>query len=334
MSTIHAFGRHDGREVREAVLRSEAAEIRVLNYGCVIRDWRVRVGDESRPTTLGFDRFEDYPVHSRSFGVVAGRVANRIAGARFNLGGREVRLDANDGSNHLHGGEVGLGRRLWEMEADGERALRLTYASPDGEDRYPGAVAFEVLMRLDGARLDFEMSARPDRPTPINLAQHSYWNLDGGRDVVDHRLTLAADRWTPVDAGLIPTGELRAVSGDMDFRAGRTLRDAAGAPLPLDFNFALDPARDPSAPAAELVGARGDLRLRLWTDQPGVQVYDAPGLDLTVPGLDGRRYGAYAGLCLEAQNFPDAVNRPEFPNAIVTPEAPYMQRTSVEIAPV
>lgn len=330
--TLAPFARHDGEEVTEALLESPQARLRVLSWGCVLRDWRA--GPEGRAVTLGFERFEDYQRHSPSFGAIVGRVANRISNARFRLGGAEVRLPSNEGRHHLHGGPVGLGRRNWRMEADAAAtSIRLTRHSADGEDGYPGAVAFEVVMRLSGARLDFEMRARPDRPTPINLAQHSYWNLDGAGDVLDHRLRVAAAEFTETDAELIPTGRRRAVAGGpLDFRAPRALRDAAGQPLALDHNFILYPARG-EAPAAELLASRGDLRLRLWTDQPGLQVYDAPGLASPVPGLDGRRYGAFAGLCLEPQNFPDAVNRPEFPDPVFSPDRPYVQRLSVEIAP-
>lgn len=192
-------------------------------------------------------------------------------------------------------------------------------------------------MRLDGARLRLDISARPDRPTPINLAQHSYWNLGGagagGGDVLDHRLRLEASRFTPAGLDLIPTGEIAAVAGTpLDFRRARTLRGPDGAPLPLDLNFVLDADRDPEAPAAEVLSPAGDLRLRVWTDQPGIQVYNAPGLSVPVPGLEGRVYGPFSGLCLEAQNFPNAINQPGFPDPAFTPERPYAQRLEIEIA--
>ncbi|WP_339948471.1 aldose epimerase family protein [uncultured Albimonas sp.] len=330
---IREIARHEGETIRQATLESDRARVRLLSWGCVLRDWRAPTAGGWRRCTLGLERFEDYPVHSPSYGAVVGRVANRIGAARFPLGGREVRLTPNEGPNILHGGH-GLGRRNWRMEADGAgSSVRLSYDSPDGEDGFPGAVAFEIVVRLAGARLTYEMRARPDRPTPINLAQHAYWNLDGGGEVLDHRLRLDAHAWAEIDAGKIPTGRLiPAGEGLPDFREARSLRDADGRGIVIDHAYALSEGRDRAQPAAELVSSSGDLRLRLWTDQPSVQVYDAPRLTLPVPGLDGERVAPFGGLCLEAQNFPDAPNRPEFPSPIASPETPYSQRLEIEIA--
>ncbi len=329
---INEVARHEGEAIHEATLTSEAARVRLLGWGGALRDWRAAVAGGWRPCTLGLARVEDYPLHSPAYGAICGRVANRIGGARFTLEGREVRLTPNEGESLLHGGR-GLGRRNWRMEA-AEGGVRLSYASPDGEDGFPGAVAFEVFVRLQGARLVYEMHGRPDRATPINLAQHAYWNLDGGGQVLDHRLRLDADAWAEVDAQKIPTGRLiPAGEGLPDFRRARTLRDAQGRGVAIDHAYSLTAGRDPALPAAELLSMAGDLRLRLWTDQPSVQVYDAPGLSVAAPGLDGAQAGAFGGLCLEAQNFPDAPNRPEFPSAVATPEAPYFQRLEIEIAP-
>ncbi len=328
MIETREFGRLERREVREAVLETAAARVAVLSYGCVVRDWRVA----GAPMVLGFDRFEDYPAHSRAFGIIAGRVANRTARGRFRLNGVDHQLPVNNGPNHLHGGVLGLGRRIWEMETDDRaNAVRLRYASPDGEEGYPGAVDFAVTIRLSGARLSFEMEGRPDRPTPVNLAQHNYYSL-GCADVLGCEVEIRADRCTPVDATLIPTGEIAPVAGGpLDFRRARRMADAAGAPVPIDLNLVLEEGRDLAAPAAEVFAPESGRRLRLWTDQPGLQVYNAPEMDMPVPGLDGRRYGPYAGLCLEAQHFPDSLNKPAFPSIIATPDAPYRQVTSVEI---
>lgn len=329
MIATRVFGRHDGAEVREAVLESPTARVAILSYGCVVRDWR----REGVPMVLGFERFEDYPLHSRSFGIVAGRVANRIAGGRFTLGGREYRLATNNGPNHLHGGTVGLGRRVWAMETDSAaNAVRLSYLSPDGEEGYPGTVAFAVTYALAGDRLTCAMEGVPDRPSPVNLAQHSYYNLAGSGDVRGHVLRIDADHVTPTDAGLIPTGALLPVAGTrFDFRSPRPYEAADAEREGHDINYVLRPGRDPAAPAAEVEAA--GRRLRLWTGEPGLQLYTAAKLDVAVPGLDGLRYGAFAGLCLEAQHWPDAVNRPEFPGVIRAPEAPYRQELVVEIAP-
>ncbi|MEM9267716.1 MAG: aldose epimerase family protein [Pseudomonadota bacterium] len=328
---IRQIATYEGRPVLEAVLESATAQVSVLNYGCVIRDWRVQAAGRVVPVVLGFDRFEDYPVHSKSFGIIAGRVANRTAHGRFTLNGETYQLACNNGAHHLHGGDVGLGRRLWEMEADGA-GLVLTYHSPDGEDGYPGAVTFEVKLRLDEGALTFEMSGQPDRPTPINLAQHNYYNLEGGGDVREHILQIAAPHYTPVDAGLIPTGEILPVAGTrMDFTTPKRVTQEDPNLQGIDLNLVLEAERDRSLPAVALESETTGLRLALWTDEPGLQLFNAPQMDIPVPGIDGARYGRFAGLCLEAQHFPDSLNHPGWPSIIARPETPYHQRLVVEI---
>lgn len=263
---------------------------------------------------------------------MAGRVANRIAHARFMLEGREVRVTPSEPPHALHGGEKGLGGRVWDMEADAARsAVRLTYRSPDGEEGFPGAVDFAVEIRLDGATLSYGMEGRPDRLTPINLAQHGYWNLEGGGDALGHRLRIEADAFTPTGPDLIPTGEIAPVAGGpADFRAPRTMTGPDGAATPLDLNLVLRAGLG-DRPAAVLEAPSG-LRLELRTDRPGLQLYNAPRLSIDAPGHDGVRYGPYAGVCLEPQGFPDAVNRPEFPSILHDPDRPYRQRLSLTIA--
>ncbi|MEM1314082.1 MAG: aldose epimerase family protein [Pseudomonadota bacterium] len=331
---VEPAGRIGGAPMQRGVLQSAEARIEVIGWGASLRRWRVALPGGEREAALGLERLEDYPAHSAYLGAVVGRVANRIRDARFRLGGREVRVQANQGLDCLHGGQDGLGRRIWAMEADDAgSALRLTYRSPEGEAGFPGAVDFELRMRLSGRRLRWAFSGVPDRETPINLAQHVYWNLDGGGSVADHRLRLAARAATPLDARLLPTGELRDVTGGpLDFSQARALRDAAGAPVPLDLNFALQPGLG-DAPAAELLSGDGAVRLTMRTDRPGVQVFDMPTMEVGFPGLGGAAYGPFSALCLEAQDFPDAVNRPEFPSILRSPEAPYRAFTEVEIGP-
>lgn len=338
MMRATVLGRHDGREVREVWLESGPTRIAVMGWGAGIRDWRL----DGAPMVLGFERFEDYPRHSPDFGIVAGRVANRISHGRLRLGGREWQLELNAGRHHLHGGSGGFGRRVWDLEVDSAaRAVRLTRVSPDGEAGYPGRVEASVTYRLEGARLVCEMRAVPDRPTPINLAQHNYYDLAGTGDIRFHALWLDADRCLPVDGELIPTGAVMPVAGTrFDFTRSRKIgaRDpgdaGAGAADPAagiyDHNLCLRAARDPEAPAAELVAA--GRRLRIWTDQPGIQIYTAAGMSVAVPGLEGRRYGPFGGVCLEAQAWPDAPNRPGFPDIVRTPDMPYFQKLAVEIS--
>lgn len=323
------FGRtDDGRAVDEVVLESSEAAIAVLNLGCIQRDWRVDGPAGSLPMLLGFPALEGYLHRARSHGAIVGRVANRTAGAGFDLDGRHYALTANSGRHHLHGGAVGLGGRIWGMEVESaSNTVYLAYASPDGEEGYPGAVEFRVSLKLDGPRLICEMSGLPDRPTPINLANHNYYNLGGAGTIKDHVLWIDADRHTPVDAELIPTGEIRPVEGtELDFTEEREVGDAR-----LDHNLAFRADRDRKRPAVRMLCPRTGRRLELWTDEPGLQVFDA--FDMTIPGagLEGQAYGPYAGICLEAQHFPDSLHRPEWPGILATPEAPYFQRLVVEI---
>jgi aldose 1-epimerase len=328
------FGRLDGRAVEEVTLESGDAAVTVIGWGASVRDWRVDSAGRSLPMVLGFRTLEDYVSHARWHGAVVGRVANRTAEASFELDGRRCELDANYGRHHLHGGPEGIGRQIWAMEVDPSAgAVMLTYASPDGEGGYPGRVDFTVTYRLEGPRLHCEMAGVPDRPTPLNLAQHNYYNLAGGADVRDHLLRVAAKQYTAVDEDLIPTGEIKPVAGTRyDFREPVSFDACDPERKGVDINLVLDPDRDREEPAAEARSDWSGRALRLWTQEPGMQVFNAPKADIPVPGHDGQRYGRFAGLCLEAQHFPDSLHRPEWPSIIRTPEAPYFQRLAVEIA--
>jgi len=324
------FGRDAaGRAVEEIVLESADAAVAILSYGCIVRDWRIDGPDGSLPMVLGFPRLDDYVHHSRSHGAIVGRVANRTKQSRFVLDGRTYALTANEGPHHLHGGAVGLGSRIWEMEGDSAAgAVHLSYVSADGEQGYPGMADFAVTFRLEGPRLVCEMRGVPDRPTPINLANHNYYNLGGSGQVRDHVLWVDAGAYTPVDDELIPTGEIRSVEGtDLDFRTPREVGDSN-----LDNNLVLDPDRDRGMPSATVHCPRSGVTLELWTEEPALQVFDAATMTIGVPGHDGQQYGPFAGLCLEAQHFPDSVNHPDWPSIVRTPEEPYFQRLAVEIA--
>ena len=326
----HQFGRtEDGRAVEEVVLESDAAAVAILNYGCTVRDWRVDAPSGSLPMVLGFPHIEDYERHAKSHGAIVGRVANRIANARFTLDGTTYELVANEGPNSLHGGAIGLGKRVWNMEVDsGTGTVHLAYHSPDGEEGYPGAVDFTVTFRLEGPRLICEMAGRPDRPTPINLANHNYYNLGGAGQVKDHLLWADAEAYTPTDAALIPIGEIRSVEGTpLDFTSEREIGDTV-----LDQNLVLSEGRDRKQPAARARCPRTAMRLEIWTDEPGLQLFDAPEMTIDATGHDGQHYGPYAGLCLEAQHHPDSLHNPDWPSIIHSPEHPYFQRLVVEIA--
>ncbi len=328
---MRQIGTHQGQPVVEAVLESADARIAIMNYGCVIRDWRVEAQGRAIPCVLGFDSFDPYPEHSKSFGIIAGRVANRTALGRFTLDGQTYQLPINNGPNHLHGGPTGLGKRLWQIDQD-DTTVTLRYHSPDGEMDYPGAVAFEVTFRLDGPALTCDMRAVPDRPTPVNLAQHNYYNLKGQGDIRDHVLQIAASRYTPVDDTQIPTGVIAPVEGThLDYRAPCRIADRDPDRIGADHNLALDDGRGADTPAATARCDETGLGLRIFTDQPGIQLFDAHPMQITVPGHDGEIYGPYGGLCLEAQHFPDSLNNPDWPSIICTPDAPYAQRLVMDI---
>jgi aldose 1-epimerase len=321
------FGRTaGGRAVEQVVLESPEAAVAILSLGAVVRDWRIDGPAGSLPMVLGFPTVEAYERHARSHGAICGRVANRIKDARFSLDGKEYLLAANEGPNQLHGGPEGLGGRVWAMEVDGP-AVELRLTSPDGDQGFPGAVDFSVRYWLEGRKLVCEMRGHPDRPTPINLANHNYYNLGGSGTVKDHVLRVDAEEYTPTDDDLIPLGEIRPVEGThLDFREPREIGDTR-----LDQNLVLRPGRDVAQPAAWAECPRTGVRLELWTAEPGLQLFDAPEMVIGTPGHDGQAYGAYAGLCLEAQHHPDSLHHPDWPSIVRTPEEPYFQRLEVAI---
>lgn len=319
----------DGRPVQVATLhRPGGLTVEVLDYGAAVR--RLCVPTPSGPieTVLGFDRIEDYETDASYQGVVVGRCANRIGGARFVVDGEVFRVTANEGANCLHGGRPGFDKRLWRFEEVTETAAVLSYRSPKGEEGFPGAVAAFVRFGLVGEdTLEIIWQARSTRATPVNLSHHLYFNLSGrrGGDVLEHELTIRASAMTPVRPDLIPTGAIAPVEGTpFDLRALRAIGAVLGRPDPqlaigggLDHNWALDPGEGPQV---RLRSPETGLTLSVATDQPGVQVYSGQGLKAP--------FTAYGGLVLEPQNFPDAVNQPDFPDAILRPDALYRRRAT------
>jgi aldose 1-epimerase len=333
---MRLFGTFEGRDVREVTLRSASAEAQIIEYGAVVRDLHIGLPDGSqRRVVLGLDSVEHYVRHAPHFGAIAGRFANRIAHGRFTLDGREHTLTLNqDGRHHLHGGgPAGFGKQPWTLVHHDAASATLVHVSPDGTCGYPGTLTAHVRYTLIEATLRVELWAFTDAPTIVNLAHHSYFNLDGGPDILDHTLMVDAPVVTMVDADLIPTGAIVAVAGgDHDFRASRPLRrrDAQGRQIWTDHNFVLARTRHDGrglAHAARVASAAGDVALDVWTTEPGLQVYDGFKVAVPVPGLDGARYGANAGVCLEPQRFPDAPNHAHFPSAVLRPGELYRQTT-------
>ena len=312
---IRPFGTlADGRAVQAVRLRRGELTAVVLTYGAALQDLRLAGAPYS--LTLGSEVLGAYEGPMDYFGAVVGPVANRIGGATAMIAGRRYDFPANEGAVLLHGGARGVQARLWEIaEAEADRlVLRLRLA--DGDQGFPGNRDVIADFALDdAAALTLRLSATSDAPTLMNLANHSYWNLDGRADYAGHRLTVAAASYLPVTEELLPTGEARPVTGGFDLRQGRTLDLTEG----YDHCFCLARAPRALTPVVELVGRTG-VRMVMETTEPGLQVYDGRGVDLgAFPGHAGQPYGHHAGLALEAQRWPDAPNHPGFPSVLLAP---------------
>jgi len=315
-------------------------EVRAISYGAILvsirtRDRAGRLGD----VTLGFDDLEGYLTRSRYFGAVVGRYGNRIAKGRFTIDGREFRLATNNGDNHLHGGDKGFDKVVWRaepFERGGDVGVAFTYVSRDGEEGYPGTLRATVTYTLTPRdELAVEYSATTDKATHVNLTQHTYFNLagEGHGDVLKHQLTIDADRYTPVDAGMIPTGAIVPVAGTpFDFRRATAIGariDNADEQLRLaggyDHNYVLNGGAGLHH-AARVLDAESGRTLDVATTEPGMQFYS--GNRLTgAAGKSGHAYGVRAGFCLETQHFPDSPNKPQFPSTLVRPGDRYVSKT-------
>ncbi|HYD51599.1 MAG TPA: aldose epimerase family protein [Gemmatimonadaceae bacterium] len=334
----------DGRVVDGVALtNANGIEVRTIAYGAIITALRTpdRAG-RLDDVVLGHDDLAGYLRDSSYFGAVVGRYANRIARGRFTLDGRQYELARNDGSNHLHGGHRGFDRVLWTatpFERGDSVGVTYRYTSPDGEEGYPGTARVAVTYTLtprDELVVDYE--ATSDRATPINLSQHSYFNLHGGGrgTILDHQLTLHASSFTPVDTTLIPTGAIAPVVGTaFDFRSPTDIGariDGADQQLRFgrgyDHNWVLDrPAGAGLVPAARLVDPTSGRTLDVSTTEPGIQFYSGNFLTGEKRGKQGVAYAHRAALCLETQHYPDSPNHPQFPSTILRPGEVMRSRT-------
>jgi aldose 1-epimerase len=326
------FGRTPGDEaVRRVVIRGGGLTASILDWGAVVQDLRLE-GHEA-PLVLGFDRFPDYPAHSPYFGAIAGRYANRINQGRFEIDGTAVQVDRNFlGRHHLHGGTAGFGQRIWTIADVSGDAVTLTLRDPAGMMGYPGTLEATCRYALTaGGAFSVTLTATCDAPTIVNLAHHSYFNLDDGGaiDCLDHRMMIAAGAYLPVDDEMIPTGVVQPVEGTaFDFRKIRPIRMLVdGAQVQYDHNFCLSASRVPPRPVIRVEGARSGVAMEVRSGEPGVQFYAGHMVAREVPGLGGRRYGVHAGFCLEPQVWPDSPNRPYFPQAVLRPGETYRQET-------
>jgi aldose 1-epimerase len=338
----HPFGTRDGRPVNLYTLtNSHGVEIHAMNYGGIILSIRVpdRKG-QIADVVLGHDTLEGYIPNPPYIGAIVGRYANRVANGTFTLDGKTYTLPKNDGPNTLHGGVARtFDKVVWDGEPlKGKTGVAFTYLSKDGEEGFPGNLTVKVTYTLtDGDELVIDYEATTDKATPINLSQHSYFNLagEGNGEILNHEVMINADRFTPVDKNLIPTGELRPVKGTpLDFttstKIGARIDDTYDQLLlghGYDHNFVINRKGDGLTLAARVHEPTSGRVLEVSTTQPGVQFYTGNFLDGTVTGKQGHVYKRRYGFCLETQHFPDSPNHPDFPTTILKPGETFHSQT-------
>jgi aldose 1-epimerase len=332
--TKESFGKtSDGQNVDIYTLTNRrGAEVKITNYGGIITSLKVPDRHGNRDDiVLGFDNLDAYLKGDPYFGAIIGRYANRIAKGRFTLNGHQYTLAVNNGENHLHGGLKGFDKVVWTarpLKVPNGAALRLTYLSKDGEEGYPGKLSVEVIYTLTNANeLKIEYWATTDKDTVVNLTSHSYFNLagQGNGDILNHQLLINARRFTPTDAGSIPTGELKSIKGTpfdftSAFRIGERISDddqQLKFGKGYDHNFVLNGRMGTLRQAAVVYEPASGRSMEIWTTEPGIQFYSGNFLDGTLTGKDGKVYQQRYGFCLETQHFPDSPNHPSFPTTVL-----------------
>ncbi|QPM90854.1 aldose epimerase family protein [Pseudooceanicola algae] len=308
-----------GEAVRTVTIAGDGLRADLMTFGASLID--LRLDGVPHPLVLGSPRLQDYLGPLRYFGATVGRYANRIAGGCFSIDGTTWQLDRNEaGRTTLHGGSRGMGGANWHLTEARADMARFALTQPDGHMGFPGALEASCTYRIANAVLEITMEATCTAACPISLANHAYFNLDGSADARDHTLKIAAQRYTPVDAQQIPTGDLIPVAGTpFDFRAERPIGTAG-----YDHNFCLDGSG--LRPVATLRGRNG-VFMQLETDAPGLQVYDLAHLSAGTQGHTGMTYGPHAGIAMETQEWPDAMNQPAFPDPVKPAGAAYCNTT-------
>lgn len=317
--------RKASEEVRLFRLGSSKISVEVLNLGALLHS--VTLADRhGRPVdvVLGFDHLGEYAGAHPNFGLTVGRVANRIRNATFTLDGTVYTLKANNGAHHLHGGPQGFGRCFWTPEYVDDTSVTFHLFSPDGDEGYPGNLNTTLTYSVVGNALILDYAAASDKPTPVNLSNHAYFNLNGGENaVLNHRVTLSASRRVDVDETLIPTGKLVDVAGTAyDFRSSKSIAEGLGelgSDQGFDLCYVLDPIGESLPKVAEIFGPDTGIVMEVFTSEPGMQFYTANFLDGRIKGKNNTPYTKHFGLCLEAQKFPDSPNNPSFPDITLRP---------------
>ena len=301
----------------------------IMTWGAVIQD--LRLEGHAKPLVIGFEDFDDYPMYSSYFGATPGRCANRIAEGKFEIDSKDYQLERNEkGVTHLHGGSDGTGKRNWQFVEVSESSATLEIVDPDGRAGYPGNCTIRATYALkDDGVLSVSYESTVDQPCPVNICQHSYFNLGKGADTLDHEIMIAADHYLPTNEHQIPTGEIAPVAGTpFDLRSLKPTKQMQdGKQVLYDHNFCLSEGRVAKRKVAEVRCADSGLAMDVATTEPGVQFYSAFKLAGKPPGLDGRKIGPFGGLCLETQVWPDAINHESFPEAVLRPGETLIQET-------
>jgi aldose 1-epimerase len=335
------WGEFDGKKVYLYTLTNKnGAQVKISNYGGTITSWVTPDSKGNKSSiVLGFNELKGYLAHPPYFGATVGRYGNRIAKGRFTLNGKTYKLAVNNNSNALHGGLKGFDKVVWDAAASEENtpSLTLNYLSKDGEEGYPGNLKVSVTFSLsDADELKIEYNAQTDKATPVNLTNHSYFNLTGdvNNTILNHSLMIDAGRYTPVDTSLIPTGELKSVKGSpFDFTTPHKIGERiAQVPGGYDHNFVLNKKGTNLDKVAEVTDSISGRKLEVYTTQPGLQFYSGNFLDGTLKTDDGKPIMQHAALCLETQHFPDSPNEPSFPSTILKPGEKYHTETMYKIS--
>ena len=334
------WGETDGKKVSLYTLTNKnGVQVKISNYGGIVTSWRVpdKQGNMAN-ILLGFDSLSGYLAKPPYFGALIGRYGNRIANGKFKIDTTTYTLATNNGKNHLHGGNTGFDKVVWDafITADSVPELTLHYVSKDGEEGYPGNLTVTVKYCLsDENELSIEYNAATDKPTVINLTQHNYYNLTGddSQTILDHTLMIDADHYTPVDSTLIPTGEIKTVKGTpFDFthpiKIGTRIDSVKGG---YDHNWVLNKKDNPLRLVATLSEDKSGRQMDVFTTEPGLQFFSGNFLDGTVKDGDGKPFGAHTAMCLETQHFPDSPNEPSFPTTLLQPGEKYHSVTKYRI---
>jgi aldose 1-epimerase len=330
----------DGSAVDEYTMTNKnGMTMKVITLGGIVTELHVPDKDgKFADVCLGCSSLEEYLEGHPFFGAIAGRVANRIAKGKFTLNGKEYTLATNNAPNHLHGGKSGFDKKVWRASIEeGQEfpTLSLRYRSKDGEEGYPGNLDVEVTYRLrDTNEWEISYVAMTDKATPVNLTQHAYFNLAGhdSGTILEHVLQIEADKYTPTDETLIPTGKIEPVKGTpFDFTAptpiGKRIKDIKAEPQGYDLNFVIGGKSGEMRPIAAVTDPKSGRVMKVSTTEPGVQFYSGNFLDGKQKGKGGARYKQYAGFCLETQHYPDSINHPEFPSVVLEPGKVYVHAT-------